>query len=60
MNINDNQKLINIMAKEGLTAKVVAKMVKRSEATVFSWRSSRDVPHWVIPYLKEKLAKLQR
>ena len=48
------------MEQEGLTSKVVAKLVKRSEKTVFSWRSDRNVPHWVIPYLKDKLSKLQR
>jgi len=48
------------MAKEGLTAKVVAKMLKRSEKTVFSWRSDRNVPDWVIPLLTQKISKLQR
>ena len=60
MNTTNKQKLIKIMEQEGLTAKVVAKLVKRSEKTVFSWRSDRNVPHWVIPYLKDKLSKLQR
>jgi DNA-binding XRE family transcriptional regulator len=60
MNINNRQKLINIMAKEELTSKEVAKLVKRSEKTVFSWRSDRNVPHWVIPYLRGKISKLQR
>jgi len=48
------------MAKEELTSKEVAKLVKRSEKTVFSWRSDRNVPHWVIPYLRGKISKLQR
>jgi DNA-binding transcriptional regulator YiaG len=48
------------MEKEGLTAKVVAKMLNRSEKTVYSWRSSRDVPHWVLPLLSQELDKLQR
>ena len=60
MNTTNKQKLIKLMKKEGLTAKVVAKLVKRSEKTVFSWRSDRNVPHWVIPYLRDKLSKLQR
>ena len=60
MNISNKRKLIKLMEKEGLTAKVVAKMLNRSEKTVYSWRSSRDVPHWVLPLLSQELDKLQR
>ena len=45
------------MAKEALTAKEVAKLLNRSEKTVFSWRSGRNVPDWVLPLLQQKLDK---
>lgn len=48
------------MAKEGLSAKEVAKILKRSPKTVFAWRSDRNVPDWVLPLLSYELTKQQR
>ena len=60
MNTTNRHKLFKLMEENELTAKVVAKMVKRSEKTVYSWRSNRNVPHWVVPFLREKLSRLQK
>jgi len=60
MNIMNKNKLLSLMAKEALTAKEVAKLLNRSEKTVFSWRSGRNVPDWVLPLLQQKLDKQQR
>jgi len=48
------------MEKEGLTAKVVAKLLGRSEKTVYSWRSDRNPPDWVLPLLQQRIPKQQK
>jgi len=60
MNILNKTKLINLMEKEGLTAKVVAKLLGRSEKTVYSWRSDRNPPDWVLPLLQQRIPKQQK
>jgi transposase len=60
MNIINKKLLIDLMSKEGLTAKKVAKLLNRTERTVFSWRSKRNVPDWVLPILKQKINQQQK
>lgn len=51
----ENEKFIKFMTKNNLTVDDVARICERKRKTVFSWRSDRIPPHWVIPYLKTKL-----
>ena len=60
MNITRKERLIKLMTKENLTAKEVGKILNRSKKTVQSWRSKRNVPHWVLPTLLHKLERQQR
>ena len=57
MNITNKKQLLAIMTKEGLTSKEVASLLNRTEKTVFSWRSKRNTPDWVIPVLELKLSQ---
>jgi|JYMV01.1.fsa_nt_gi DNA-binding XRE family transcriptional regulator len=52
---HENQKLISFMAENGLTVDDVAEITERKRATVFSWRSNRTPPTWVLPILLAKI-----
>jgi hypothetical protein len=51
----ENEKLIDFMIKNKLSVNDVAAMTGRKRKTVFSWRSNRKPPTWVLTILTSKL-----
>lgn len=45
------------MQKHRLSVNNVATLIGRKPRTIYSWRSNRVAPPWVIPYLELVLAK---
>ncbi len=53
--MRENEQLIKFMKKHSLSAEEVGKLLSRKPTTVFSWRSNRTPPSWVMPILKSKV-----